>query len=87
MVNESEKIWEKLCNAELKFYEARIEFIQQISYSDKINIIKQKLRKTSQRGTTLRTLLILDDSIKREVFFELVDLASIGHSDIELCRI
>ena len=86
-MNESEKIWEKLCNAELQFYESRMEFTQKIiPDNDKVSILKQGLRKTSQRGTTLRTLLILDDTVKRELFFKLVDLASVAHSDIELCR-
>jgi hypothetical protein len=85
-MNESERIWEKLCHAESQFYETRMEFTQKIPDNDKVSIFKQGLRKTSQRGTTLRILLILDDSVKRDLFFELVDLASVGHSDIELCR-
>jgi hypothetical protein len=86
MMNESERLWEKLCNAELKFYEYRMEFTQKIPHNDKVSIFKKGLCKTSQRGTTLRTLLISYDTIKRDLFFELVDLASVGHSDIELCR-
>jgi len=86
MMNESEKIWEKLCNAELQFYKSRMEFTQKISDNDKVSILKQGLRKTSQRGTTLRILLILDDTVKCDLFFELIDLASVSHSDIELCR-
>jgi len=50
------------------------------------SVIGAALDTPSQRGTALRLLQILPEEMIRPHFSRLVDLASVGHSDIELCR-
>jgi hypothetical protein len=55
--------------------------------ADKIGVLEQALRTPHQRGTALRLLLLLqDDSLRRSLFPTLVELASVGHKDVALCR-
>lgn len=44
------------------------------------------MQKPSHRGTALRIIPLLPVKERMELFEELVELASFGHSDISLCR-
>lgn len=54
---------------------------------DQQQTLRAALEKVSTRGAALRLLLLLDDDLKKFVFTDLVELASVGHSDISLCRV
>ena len=44
------------------------------------------LNKPEHRGTALRLLLLMGEELKQALFGQLIEIASVGHSDIELCR-
>ena len=53
---------------------------------DIVAIIQRALETVADRGAALRLLLELDESVRREVVPTLVDVASVGHQDIQLVR-
>lgn len=55
--------------------------------NDKSGVLRRALESVVERGSALRLLLLLGDDFKKAVFSTLVDNASTGHSDIQLCRI
>ncbi|MGO9468945.1 MAG: hypothetical protein ACLQIB_24090 [Isosphaeraceae bacterium] len=52
----------------------------------KADTMRAALGTPHQRGTALRLLLVLGDEMKMKVFRSLVELSSVGHSDVALCR-
>ncbi|MGO9919001.1 MAG: hypothetical protein ACLQIB_30420 [Isosphaeraceae bacterium] len=54
--------------------------------STKADVMREALGTPHQRGTALRLLLVLGDEMKMKVFRSLVELSSVGHSDVALCR-
>ncbi len=53
---------------------------------NELEFVKRGLSSVVARGAILRRLTWASNDLKQKVFDELVDLASIGHSDIGLCR-
>lgn len=83
----AELLWQTMFNAEQAFIGARTAFVQAAqSGDDVVPLIEKALRSPSQRGTALRLLPLLDESIRRQVFPTLVELAAVGHSGIQLVR-
>lgn len=78
------ELWRSLRSAEMDFFSARWEFLSRST--DKQLTIKQALKSPSDRTTALRILLYLEVEERLSFFDQLVDLASVGHSDIELVR-
>jgi hypothetical protein len=81
---DDEKLWTALCAAETAFYEARMALLRKAQ--DLTSVIGEALDKPAQRGTALRLLQILPEERIRPHVSRLVDLASVGHADIEHCR-
>lgn len=55
--------------------------------SSKPEVLTRALQTPGPRGAALRFLLVFqDDDLREQVFPTLVDQASVGHSDIGLCR-
>jgi hypothetical protein len=52
----------------------------------KIAVLKKALQNPTERGTALRLLECLSIEERQRLFDDLLDLASVSHSDIELCR-
>ncbi len=90
----SERLWQRYNRADkqhvaasMALFRARTALIQSIHPSVKhLERLRSALRDPLERGPALRLLLDLDEALRREVFPTLVELASIGHSDIELVR-
>ena len=83
----AELMWQTMFNAEQTFIGARMAFVQAVqSGDDVVPIIKKALKSPSQRGTMLRLMPILDESIRQQMFPMLLELAAVGHSDIQLVR-
>jgi hypothetical protein len=78
------ELWGSLRSAEMDFFRACWEFFSRST--DKQLTIRQALKSPSDRTTVLRILLYLEVEECLSFFSELVDLASVGHSDIELVR-
>lgn len=81
---DDEKLWNDFCVAENAFYEARMALVR--GAQDLASFISKALNMPSQRGPALRLLEILPEEKIRQQFSYLIDLVSVGHSDIELCR-
>jgi hypothetical protein len=61
-----------------------MEFFRLVT--DKAVVLRDALQSPLERGTLLRMWPILEGSVRRALFEDLVRCASCGHSDIELCR-
>ncbi|MGH9116595.1 MAG: hypothetical protein ACRD0A_01565 [Acidimicrobiales bacterium] len=78
------KFWDDLAEAERQFVAARRRLVA--AGDDLIPVLRSALKQPSPRGTALRLLLVVDVGIRLTLFPELIELASVGHSDIGLCR-
>src|SRR5437870_3096113 len=78
------ELWAALCRSETGFYQARMAFLALVN--DPVPVLREALRSPSQRGTALRVLEVVDHSIREELFFDLMSLATTDHSDIDLVR-
>lgn len=78
------EIWHQLVESEIAYIENRQIFI--VNCTDKIAIFKKALHTPAERGTALRLTEYLKTEERQLLLEDLVDLASVSHSDIELCR-
>lgn len=78
------ELWHALRVAEDQFFKARHAFVAGAPANERT--LEEALSRVSDRGTALRLLAILPEQNRRAVFARLVDLASVGHSDIALVR-
>jgi hypothetical protein len=84
-INHDSNLWREIFKADQKYVLDALGFWNEVT--DKTSILHQALLLPHQRGAALRLLLLLDDELKKGLFQTLVDLASVGHSDIGLCRL
>jgi hypothetical protein len=77
-------LWRMVCETESAFYDARIAFVQGVD--DRVAVIRSALGRPTERGTALRLLLVLSSAEREALLDELVEVASVGHSDVQLCR-
>ena len=78
------ELWRKLVDTEIAYIQNRQYFLQ--GCRDRIEPIKKALENPAERGTALRLIEYLTIEERQSILSELVDLASVGHSDIEPCR-
>lgn len=78
------ELWSKLIERESAYILTRQDFLNDCR--DRIALIKKALHKPTERGTALRVIKYLKLEERQSLFDDLVDLASVSHSDIELCR-
>ncbi|MBA2305758.1 MAG: hypothetical protein H0W08_24430 [Acidobacteria bacterium] len=76
--------WENLLEAESEFFRARRRVIE--VGDSLVSLIRRALQIPSERGTALRLLLVVDVTQRMSHFSELMQLASVGHADVDLCR-
>lgn len=82
--NDIELRWQELLRLESIFFDARKAFLTQSS--DVTTILAEALKTPHQRGTALRILLTYPDESIRPFLDTLIELASVGHSDVGLSR-
>lgn len=73
----TDELWRQLVAAENAFFAARMALFQ--SGADIPGLVVRALDDPSGRGTALRLLPLLDEDARRQVFPQLVELASWGH--------
>lgn len=78
------ELWQKVFEKEIAYIQSRQYFLN--NCTDRLGLIKKALRNPTERGTALRLIGYLKLEERQNLFDELVDLASVSHSDIELCR-
>jgi hypothetical protein len=78
------ELWHKVFEKEIAYIQSRQDFIN--NCTDRIGLIKKALHNPTERGTALRLIPYLKLEERQSWFDVLVDLASVSHSDIELCR-
>ena len=76
--------WHKLVESETVYIENRQNFVRDCT--NKIAIFQKALHTPTERGTALRLIEYLKTEERQLLFDDLVDLASVSHSDIQLCR-
>jgi len=79
-----DELWENILAFDRE-YATRV-ISQWLKISDKIGVLDAALKSPRNRQAALRLLITLDEETKRNLFGTLVDLASVGHSDVSLCR-
>jgi hypothetical protein len=85
MIKQQEMInWNQVFLSEMTYIKERQNFLN--TCKNKIEIIRQALQKPTERGTALRLLEYFNLEEIKILFNNLVELASVAHSDIELCR-
>ncbi|GAA6624302.1 hypothetical protein [Scytonema sp. NUACC26] len=77
-------LWHQLIDREKAYLEIRQNFLN--SCQSKVELIRLALQKPTERGTALQILHYLTLEERQSLFDELIELASVGHSDIELVR-
>jgi hypothetical protein len=82
---DDQQLWNALFSADNNFHEARMALVK--GAHDLAGAIRNALNTPSQRGAALRLLQILPEEKIREQLPLLVDLASVGHSDVDLVRL
>lgn len=85
--SDSKRLWQRLVSAEDEYYGAWAG----ISLAERDGVdftehLRPALGDVRERGTALRFLAVADERVKRRVFPELVEAASVGHADFGLAR-
>ena len=78
------ELWHKVFEKEIAYIQARQDFLK--NCTNRIELINKALHNPTERGTALRLIEYLNLEERQSLFDNLVDLASVSHSDIELCR-
>ena len=79
--------WLALVEAENAFFRARMRFLEQAD--DRVAVLREALRTAGQGGAALRLMLAgcVSEEEVRALFSDLVNVASVGHSNIEPARL
>jgi hypothetical protein len=79
--------WLALVDAENAFFRARMRFLEQAD--DRVAVLREALRTAGQGGAALRLMLAgcVSEEEVRALFSDLVNVASVGHSNIEPVRL
>jgi len=77
-------LWQSLVTREIAYIESRQKFLN--IGTDRVSILQTGLQNPGERGTALRLFFYLTLLERQSLLDELVDLASVSHADIELCR-
>jgi len=77
-------LWQLVVTREWDYIQSRQAFLN--SCTDRVAMLQKALRNPKERGTALRLLFYLTLPERQHLFNDLLDLASVSHSDIELCR-
>ncbi|VXD12078.1 conserved hypothetical protein [Planktothrix serta PCC 8927] len=77
-------LWQSVVTGELGYIQSRQAFLN--SCIDRVAMLQKGLQNPRERGTALRLLFYLTLPERQRLFNDLVALASVSHSDIELCR-
>ncbi|MUG93146.1 hypothetical protein F7734_12170 [Scytonema sp. UIC 10036] len=75
-------LWHQLIDREKAYLEIRQNFLN--SCQSKVELIRKALQNPTERGAALQILNYLTLEERQSLFDELIKLASVGHSDIEL---
>jgi hypothetical protein len=78
------ELWRKFIEREFTYIQTRQDFLNYCT--DRITLIKKALHNPTERGTALRLIEYVKLEERQSLLDELVNLASVSHSDIELCR-
>ncbi len=76
-------LWRELIDQEKTYLSARKNFLNSPS---RVDLIKRALQNPLERSSALKIINYLTHQERQSLFNELIKLASVGHSDIELVR-
>ncbi len=76
-------IWYQLIDQEKAYLETRKNFLNSPSRAE---LIRKALQNSSERATALKVINYLTKEERQSLFDELINLVSVGHSDIKLVR-
>jgi hypothetical protein len=77
-------LWQELIEHEANYIQARMAFFNQAP--NKLATIQTALHDPAQRGTAFRLLDFLPLDDRQRLFPDLLELASVAHSDLDQCR-
>lgn len=77
-------LWQAVVTKEFAYIETRKKFLN--SCTDRVAILQKGLQNPGERGTALRLFFYLTLPERQSLLDDLLELASVSHSDLELCR-
>jgi len=77
-------LWRAVWQSERAFVQARIAFLS--GAADRLDELRSALRDPAQRGAALRVCSYLSADERKQLFGDLLGIASVAHADIGLCR-
>lgn len=78
------ELWRKLFESEITYIQTRQKFLNHST--NRVAMIEKALHNPAERGTALRLIEYFTTEECQSLFDDLVNLASVSHSDIELAR-
>lgn len=78
------QLWQQVFTTEINYIEKRQQFLN--NCTNRVALIRQAIHNPASRGTALRLVEYLKLEEIQLLFDDLLELASVSHSDIQLCR-
>jgi len=78
------ELWRKLFESEITYIQNRQEFLNHST--NRVSTIEKALHNPAERGTALRLIEYCTTEERQSLFDDLVNLASVSHSHIEMTR-
>lgn len=79
-----DSIWQSLVKAETDYEQARWYFFKHSS--SVLNTLRKALHTPTERETALKLIKYINTEDHKDLLYDLIEEASVGHSDIQLCR-
>lgn len=81
-----EDLWHRVISNEWEFIESRIRFMRGCDNKVIVSLVRRALHTPNERNTALRLIPYLTNERQQFLLNDLIEVASVSHSDIQLCR-
>lgn len=81
-----EDLWQRVVSNEWEFIESRIRFMRDCDSKVIVSLVRRALHTPNERKTALRLIPYLTNEKQQFLINDLIEVASVSHSDIQLCR-
>ena len=89
---DAERVWQAYVSAEAEYIRAEGTLLRAQSHLSTLSVdslyllLERALRGAGERRAALHLLASLDETVRRRLFPALIDLAAVGHKDIQFVR-
>lgn len=81
-----EDLWQRVVSNEWEFIESRIRFMKDCDNKVIVSLVRRALHTPNERRTALKLIPYLTNGKQQFLINDLIEVASLNHSDIQLCR-